>query len=166
MSCGVNVRAEARTLHGGFGAFVVLEAGEGVVGEALLVARLGEGEALDFAREDELAVRDEGHAVGDGKAFRAFTNKVDVWRFLQDEAGGFDGVAQTLDAGDAAGLHAAAVHEQRVKLGATIGGEKAAETCVKGGVIFKDGDGGLDSIDRRAAYGQDGVASFQSDADA
>ena len=150
----------------GFGALVVFEAGESDVGEASLMARLGEGEAVDFARENELAVGDEGHAVGGGKALRTFTNKVDMGRLFQDEAGSFDGIAQALDAGNAAGFHAASVHKESVKLDTAVGGEKAAETGVKGGVIFKDSDGGLDSIDRRAASGQDGIASFESDADA
>jgi hypothetical protein len=69
----LGIRAE-----GGFGAFVVFEAGECVVGEACGVALLGEGEAGAFAIEDEFAVVDEGHAVGGGEALSAFSNEVDV----------------------------------------------------------------------------------------
>src|ERR1035438_5934106 len=119
-------------MKGGFGALVVFEAGEGVVGEACGVAALSEGEAFDFAREDELAVVDQGHAVSGGETLRAFTNKIDMGRFLQDEAGGPDGVAEVFDAGDAASFHAATVHEERVELDAAIAGEKAAAASVEG----------------------------------
>jgi hypothetical protein len=111
------------------------------------VAALGEGEAVDFAREDEFAVGDEGHAVGCSELLGAFTNKVDVWRFLKNEAGGLYGVAQAFDAGDATGFHAATVHEECVELDAAVGGEKAATAGVEGGVVFEDGDGGLDGVD-------------------
>jgi hypothetical protein len=147
-------------------AFVVFEAGEGVVGEACSVAMLSKGESVALPIEDELTVFDEGHAVGGGEALRAFTDKVDVWRLLKDEAGGADRVAQALDTGDAAGLHAAAVHEERVELDATVGGEKAAASGVEGGVIFEDGDSGLDGVDGRSAAREDGVARFEGAADA
>ena len=62
----------------GFWAFVVFEAGEGVVSESGCLALLGEGQAGAFAIEDEFAVVDEGHAVGGGEALSAFSNEVDV----------------------------------------------------------------------------------------
>ena len=147
-------------------AFVVFEAGEGDVGEAGGLATLGEGEAGDFAGEDEFAVGDEGHTVGGGEALSAFSNKVDVWRLLQDEAGGVDGVAEAFDAGYAAGFHAAAIHEERVELDAAVGGEKAAAACVKCGVILKDSDSGLNGVEGGAAAGEDGVSGFEGAADA
>jgi len=111
-------------------------AGEGLVAEAGGLTGLGVGEARDFAGEDQLAVVDEGHAVSGGEAFRAFTDEVDVGRLLEDEAGGLDGIAEALDAGDAAGFHAAAVHEEGVELDAAVGGEEAAAAGVEGGVVF------------------------------
>jgi len=161
-----NAWAEARTLHGSFGAFVVFEAGEGVVGKAGGVARLGLGESGDFAREDEFAVRDEGHAVGGGKTLGTFTNKINVRRLLKDEAGGLDWVAQSFDTGDAAGFHAAAIHKKSVELDAAVGGEKAATAGVKGGVIFEDGNGGFDGVDCETTAREDGVTSFEGAADA
>jgi hypothetical protein len=114
----------------GFGAFVVVEdgvregfrAGEGVVGEAGGLAELGMDEALALAVENEFGVVDEGHAVGVGKVLCSFTDEVDVGTFFEDQTCSLDGIAQALDAGHAASLHASAVHEESVELDAAIGG--------------------------------------------
>ena len=103
--------------------------------------------------------------MGGGEALCAFSNKVDVRRLLEDEAGGVDGVAEALDTGYATGFHAAAVHEESVELDAAVGGEKAASAGVEGRVIFKDGDGGFDGIEGGAAAGEDCVALFEGVAD-
>jgi hypothetical protein len=104
--------------------------------------------------------------VGGGELLCTDPDEVDVGALFEDEAGGFDGVAKVFDAGNASSLHAASVHDERIELDAAVGGEKAAATGVEGGVILKDSDGGLDGVDRRAASGQDGIACFQSVADA
>lgn len=70
------------------------------------------------------------------------------------------------DAGDAAGFHTAAVHEEGVELDAAVGGEEGAAAGVEGGVVFKDGDGGLDGIEGGAVAGEDGVADLEGMADA
>ncbi len=101
-----------------------------------------------------------------GEVLRAFADEVDMLAFFEDEAGGLDGVAEALDAGDAAGFHAAAVHEEGVELDAAVGGEEAAAAGIEGGIVFKDGDGGFDGVDGGAAEGEDGVAGFESAADA
>ena len=111
--------------------------------------------------EDEFGVVDEGHAVGAGELLGAFADEVDVRGFFEDEAGGLDGVAEALDAGDAAGFHAAAVHEECVELDAAVGGEEAAAAGVEGGVVFEDGDGGFDGIEGRAAAREDTIAGFE-----
>ena len=151
----------------GFRALVVVEdlAGEGVVGESGGLAGLGVGETLALAVENQLGVVDEGHAVGVGKLLGAGADEVNVGALFEDQAGGLDGVAEALDAGHAAGFHAAAVHEQGVELDAAVGGEKAAAAGVEGGVVFEDGDGGFDGIEGRAAEGKDGVAGFKGAAD-
>ncbi len=148
-------------IEGGFGIFVVAEAGESSVDEAGSVAGLCPSEALAFAIENELVVVDEGHAVSVCEALRALPHKVDMGRFLQDEARGVDGIAQAFDTGDAADFHAAAVHEERVELDAAVGGEEATSTGVEGGIVFEDGDGGFDSIDGSASAGEDFVADFE-----
>ena len=86
--------------------------------------------------------------------------------FFEDETRGLDGVAETLDAGDATGAKGGSIHEEGVELDAAIGGEKAASAGVEGWVVFEDGDGGLDGIDGGAAPAQDGIAGFKSAQDA
>ena len=95
-------------------------AGEGVVGEAGSLAGLGLGKALPLAVENQLGVVDEGHAVGVGKVLGAGTYQVNVRALFEDEPGCLDGVAEALDAGHAASLHAAAVHEEGVELDAPV----------------------------------------------
>ena len=157
-------------LEGGFGTFVVVEdvigtvglgAGEGFVVEAGGLAGLGVAQALDFAVEDEFGIVDEGHAVGGGKALRAFSDEIDVLALFEDEAGGLDGVAKALDAGYAAGFHAAAIHEQGVELDAAVGGEEGAAAGVEGGIVFKNGNGGLYGVDGGTASAEDGVSGFK-----
>jgi len=125
------------------------------------MAGLGFTQALAFAVEHELDIINESHAVGLGELLSAGADKVDMRRFLQHETRGLDGVAQALDAGDAAGFHAASVHEQGVKLNAAVGCEEAAAAGVEGGVVFKNGDGCFNGVDGRAADGEDGIAGFQ-----
>jgi hypothetical protein len=106
----------------GFGAFIVMQegnqrgvdAGEGVVSETGGLAALGNDEALALAVEDEFGVVDEGHAVGLGKLLCAVADKVDMMALFEDQAGSLNGIAEALDAGYAASLHAAAVHEESV----------------------------------------------------
>jgi hypothetical protein len=122
-------------------------AGEGFVGQASGLTGLGMGEALAFAVEDEFGVLDEGHAVGPGELLGAIADEVDVGALLKDQAGGLDGVAEMLDAGHTASLHAASVHEQGVHLDAAIGGKETAAAGIEGGIVFKDGDSGFNGID-------------------
>jgi hypothetical protein len=136
-------------------------AGEGGVSEASGLAGFCIGKALAFAVENEFGVVDEGHAVGVGKALRAFSHEVDVGTFLKDEACGVDRIAQVFDAGDAAGFHAASVHEEGIELNAAVGGEEAASSSVEGGIVFEDGDGGFNGIDGCAAAGEDFVTDFE-----
>jgi hypothetical protein len=85
--------------------------------------------------------------VSGGELLRAWADEVDVGTLLEDEAGSLNGVAETLDAGYSAGLHAATIHEESVELDTAIGGEKAAAAGVEGGVVFKDGDGSFYGVE-------------------
>lgn len=145
----------------GFGILVVLEAGEGGIGQAGGMAGLCMGEALAFAFEDQFGIVDELHAMRLGELLGTVADEVDVGAFFEDEARGVDGIAQALDAGDTAGFHAASVHEEGVKLYATVGGEEAASTGVEGRIVFEDGDGGFDGINGCAATGEDFVTDFE-----
>ena len=147
-------------MQGSFGA------GEGFVSEAGGLASLGLGKALALAVEDQVGVVDEGHAVGVGKLLGSGSDEVDVRTFFKDEAGGLNGIAQALDAGHAAGLHAASVHEKSVELDATVGGEKAAATGVESGIVFEDGHGGFYSVEGGAGALEDGEAGFEGVLDA
>ena len=115
-------------------------------------------EADDFAVEDEFGVVDEGHAVGLGEGFGAGAYEVDVWAFVEDEAGGLDGIAEVFDAGYAAGAEGGSVHEEGVELDAAVSGEEGAAAGVEGGVVFEDGDGGFYGVGGGASTGEDGVA--------
>src|SRR5208337_318889 len=84
---------------------------------------------------------------------------------FEDQAGCLDGIAEALDTGHAAGLHAATVHEQGVKLDAAIGGKEAAAAGVEGGIVFEDGDGSFDGVESGTGAREDGEASFESVAD-
>ena len=154
-------------VEGGFWVFVVEEglAGEGLVLQTGGLASLGLGEALQFAIENEFGVLDEIHSVGVGKLLGAGADEIDVRTFFKDEPGGLDRVAEPLDAGDATGFHAATVHNEGVELDPAIRGEEAAATCVEGGVIFKDSDGGFNGVKCRTAEGEDLVAGFEGIAD-
>ena len=125
------------------------------------MAGLRFSEALAFAVENELGVIDEFHAVGMGKLFGAFADEVDMRASLEDEACGVDGIAEAFNTGDAAGFHAAAVHEKGVELDAAVGGEEAAATGVEGGIVFEDGDRGLNGVDGRAAARENLVADLE-----
>ena len=94
------------------------------------------------------------------------SDKVDVRALLENETRGLDGVAEALDAGHAASLHAAAVHEEGVELDAAFRGEEAAAPGVEGGVVFKNADSGFHCIEGGAAKGKDLVAGLQGFANA
>ena len=99
-----------------------------------------------------------------GELLGAGTDEVNVLALFEDEARGLDGVAEALDAGYAAGPHSATVHKQGVKLDAAIGGEEAATSGVKSGIVFEDSDGCFDGVKGRAATGKDALASFKGGA--
>ncbi len=100
-----------------------------------------------------------------GELLRAWADEVDVTAFFQNQPSSLNGVAQTLDAGHASRLHAAAVHQQGVELDAAVRGEKAAPAGVEGGVVFEDGDGGFNGIQSRSAARKNGIAGLQRIAD-
>jgi hypothetical protein len=96
-----------------------------------------------------------------GKLLSAGADEIDVGALFEDKACGLNGVAEALDTSHSAGFHAAAVHEEGVKLDAAVGGEKAAAAGVEGRIVFEDGDGCLDCIERRSAAREDGVTSLK-----
>jgi len=101
-----------------------------------------------------------------GKGFRSWTDEVDVGTFVEDEAGGLDGIADALDAGDAAGAKGGAVHDKGVELDAAVASEEGAAAGVEGGVVFEGGDGGLDGVECGAAVVEDAPALLEGIEDA
>ena len=146
-----------------FRTLIVLEnlAGEGFVGEACGLAGLGEGQALAFTVEHQLLIVDEGHAVGCGELLGSGADEVDMGTLFKDETSGPDGISEPLDAGYTARFHAAAVHEEGVELDPSIGGEEAAATCIEGGIVFKDGNGGFNGVESGTAARENAVSSFK-----
>jgi len=105
------------------------------------------GEALALAVENQLGVVDESHAVEVSELLSAWADEKDMRTFFEDQTGGLNGVAKTLDAGDTAGFHATAVHEKGIELNASVGSQEAAAAGVEGGIIFKDSDGGFNRVE-------------------
>ncbi len=140
--------------------------GESRIGVAGGFGSLEGHEAVALAGDDELGVVDEAHAVLGGEALGSGADEVDVGRFFEDEAGGLDGVAEALDAGDSSGAEVGSVHKEGVELNAAVAGEEGATAGVEGVVVFHDGDGGFYGIDGGATAGESGPAGGEGGGDA
>jgi hypothetical protein len=150
-----------RASHSGFSILVILQAGKGVVSEAGGTPLLREFEALPFAIEHQFRIVNERHAIRVSKFFCAGAHKIDVRALLQDEACGLDGIAQALYASHSASLHAPSIHQESVKLNATIRGQETPAPGVKGGVVFQHGNRGFDCINGSAAASKDSKTCFE-----
>lgn len=98
--------------------------------------------------------------------FRPGAYEVHVRTLFENNPRGFDWIAKALDAGHTTGFHPHAIHEQRIKLDAAIGCEKAAVARVEGGIVFKRCDSGFDRIKGRSTPREDGITGGESVADA
>jgi hypothetical protein len=148
--------------YGCFGTLVVFEAAEGIVSETGGFALFSLLQPFALAVEDEFGIQDERHAVRMGKFFGSGANEVHMLTFLKDQARGLNGIAKAFYAGNTAGLHAAAVHQESVELNATVRGEKAAAPRVESGIVFQYGDSGLDGVDSCSTVRQDSEAGLKS----
>lgn len=97
-----------------FGALVVFESAESVVGETGGLALFRLLQSFTLAVEDKFKILDEGHSVCAGEFLGSSSNEVDMRTLLENEARCLDRIAQPLDAGDATGFHAATIHEESV----------------------------------------------------
>jgi len=97
-----------------------------------------------------------------GEGFGTCSYEVDVRAFVEDEAGGLDGVAEVFDAGYAAGAEGGSVHQKGVELNAAFAGEETAASGVEGGVVFEDSYGGFHGVGRGAAFFEDLIAGGES----
>jgi hypothetical protein len=101
-----------------------------------------------------------------GEVFRSLAYEVDMGTFVEDQAGGLDGVAEAFDAGYTSGAEGGSVHEEGVELDAAFGGEEAAAAGIEGGVVFKDGDGGFYGVGGGGSLFEEGVAGGEGAGDA
>ena len=119
-----------------------------------------------FTVYDELAVIDERHAVRIGEGLSAGTDEVDVGALLKDQTGGADGIAEALDAGNAACAESGTFHEQGVELDAAFAGKEGTPTGVEGVVVFEDGYSSFNRINGGGAASEERGASLEGGEDA
>ena len=123
-------------------------------------------EAVAFARDDELGVVDEAHAVLRGEALGAGADEVDVRRLVEHEPRGLDRVRRRSTQATPPARSVLAVHHQRVELHAAVAGEEGAAAGVEGVVVFHDGDGGFDGVEGGAVLREHSPAGGESVGDA
>jgi len=141
-------------------------AGKGFVGEAGGLSRLGTGQALTLTIEHKVLIVDERHSVSRSELFSSGSDEVDVGALFEDQSSCMNGVTQALDTGNASGLHAASVHEESIKLYASVGGEEASPAGIERGIVFENDYRGLNGIECGATAGENGVSGIESIADA
>jgi hypothetical protein len=127
-------------------------AAEGGIGDASELGALELHEAVALTGDDELSVVNQAHAVLSREALGSGADEVDMRAFFENETGSLDGIAKTLDAGDATGAKSSTVHHECVELDSAVTSEEGAATSIEGVVVFHDGDGGLDSVERGALF--------------
>jgi hypothetical protein len=104
-------------------------------------------------------VKAGGEGVGSG------ADEHDVGRALHDGAGERDGMAGALDVGNGSGAEGEAVHDGGVELIGAVGGKDGAASGVEERIVLKKLDGGLDGIERGAAFVEHGGGGGESFAD-
>src|SRR5215471_4035711 len=77
-------------------------------------------EAFHFSRNDQIFVLAKGNAVVGREFLRAFRNEIHVRALAQNLARGADGIAQALDTANAAPSKRGTIHDEGVKLHATV----------------------------------------------
>ena len=107
-------------------------------------------QALDLARDDQIFILAELHTVLSREPLRTFCDEVNVRALAQDLARSANGIAQMLDASDAAGAKRRSIHNKCVELDFAVAIQKAAASGVEGLVVFHDDDGFFNGVERRA----------------
>ena len=90
--------------------------------------------------------------------FGSRADEVHMWRVVEHQARGVNGVAQSLDAGDAAGAQVLSIHQQGVELHAPVSGKERPAPGVEGLIILHHGDGRFHRSHRRRACFKQRVA--------
>ena len=89
-----------------------------------------------------------------GKTLGTFGDEINVRAVAKDLAGGADGIAQTLDAADAATAEGLAIHDEGVELHFAVAIEKTAAAGVESFVVFHHDDGLFNRVEGGAAQFQ------------
>src|SRR3984957_3053280 len=117
---------------------------------------------FDLARNDEVFVLAERHAVFGSEFFRALADKINVGTLAQNFSRGTDGIAQMLDASHSAGAQSRAVHDEGVELDPAVAIQKAAASGIERLVVFHNDDGFFDGVEGRAATVEHAPSSGES----
>ena len=82
-------------------------------------------------------------------------------RFFEDGARGLDGIFDAMEAGNGAGAERGGVHDDGVAFDVAVEIEMRAVAGVEGGIVFEDGDRGLDGVEGVAAAGKNAPAGLK-----
>jgi len=96
-----------------------------------------------------------------GKFFRAACDQHHVFAVLEDRARQTDGIVNVFDGSDCSSFQRVPVHKNRVELHVAVGVQVRAESSVERGIVFQNYDSGFDSINRRAARGENFPSGFE-----
>src|SRR5271157_2190740 len=133
--------------------------GTKLVGHLKVALLFGFAQTVNLADEDQVVVVAEFNAVLVREALGALADKIDVRTLGENFLSGTDGIADVLDASDAAGTQSRAVHHAGVKLDAAVHVEERSAAGVEGLVIFHGNDSGFHPIETASAALQDREAS-------
>ena len=125
-----------------------------MLGGVFVASAFHPGFVLGFA--DQFLALAELDAVFLGEALCAFGDEHHVRAIFEDLAGDLDGILDTMQSSGRSGAQRGAVHDDGVAFDVAVQIEVRAVTGVEDGVVFKDDDGGFDSVEGGAAAGKDG----------
>jgi len=115
---------------------------------------LGKGDKFrGMAQRDALFV---------GEFFGAFADEHHMRGFFEDGARGLNGILDAAESRDRASLERGGVHHDGVAFDEAVEVQVRAVTRVEDGVVFENGDGGLDGVKGVAAVGEDGPTGVKS----
>jgi len=104
----------------------------------------------------------KGNALRMSEALGALGDEHHVGAFFEDDASGLNGISDAAETGDRAGAESGGVHHDGVALDVAIEIEVRAVAGVEDGIVFEDGDGGLDGVESVASIGEQSPASAKS----
>jgi len=104
----------------------------------------------------------ETDAVRGGEVLRPFGDEHHVRTFFEDGAGGLDGIFDASQARDGAGAKRVGIHDDGVAFDVAVKRQMGAESGVEGRIVFENGDGGFDGVERVAAVIENFPAGLKS----